>query len=658
MSKGIFQNKYVCGCLVVIITLLITISYMHLWGTDIHVPLTGYRSDSIGVLLEANNYVRGGDVHTNVCYGAPNLNRYTYAIGDSSVPMPLIKLLTGILGSVEAAVNVHAILNGILLALGMYWVCCRLRINIAISMIVGISYSCLSYFVLYCNTLLLIYAFCFYIPLFCYIIIELMSHSCDKRHEHKTKISDIIFLIAVMLLVGLNSAYYAFLAMLVLAFVGLYVLISLKSVDKVLLIILSYISIGIGIAIYTMPNILYGMNRQVYELIWNSGSYYFIWGFVIAFLIGLGILFYKKIYPHITMKTIWTLIGCVFILGGVVFVVLKKYTNFLGVYDGRTLYSVELGALNIVNIVLPAINNLFESVNEELPLLIDMENQDVIALGILTGIGFCYSVMNVFRFEETQNKKDEIIRVCGLCNCFMVCLAVKGGLASLIATYVTTGIRNYNRICIFIAVFSLISFGLLIDKILVKIKSVQNSKLKGILYVCTWSIVILGFAMSCPTDFIMGESFGLVAYEQRKKEYDDWKNLMDDIETVMPKNSMIYELPVSIDGNYFGELMDAGRAYELSVPAVLSKTTSWSYLGGWRTDISIEEETELFIHAVYDAGFRGIYIDTLLYSDDSYIQQIEALKKYLGEPIVCNENRRFFFELFEYMQKEEEARIW
>ena len=44
------------GGVAAIATLVITVSYYRLWGTDIHVPLTGYRHDSLGVLIDASNY--------------------------------------------------------------------------------------------------------------------------------------------------------------------------------------------------------------------------------------------------------------------------------------------------------------------------------------------------------------------------------------------------------------------------------------------------------------------------------------------------------------------------------------------------------------------------------------------------------------------------
>ena len=74
------------------------------------------------VLLELKNYVRGGSVHHFVIYGEPYADLYVDSFGDSSVPMPLLKLIWKITGSVEEAINIHAILNSVLLSLSMFWV--------------------------------------------------------------------------------------------------------------------------------------------------------------------------------------------------------------------------------------------------------------------------------------------------------------------------------------------------------------------------------------------------------------------------------------------------------------------------------------------------------------------------------------------------------
>lgn len=644
-GKSMVNRKIVWGFITIFITLVITVSYMELWGTDINVPLTAFRADSVGVLLEANNYIRGGNVHEYACFGAPNIGDYWYNMGDSSVPIPFIKLLSGILGSVTAAVNVHAILNCILMAISMYWICIKWEIRESAALIAGVSFSSLSYFALFTNTQLLIYGACFYIPLFCYAIIEIM------RKENNINLKKLAFILGVMLYVGLNSAYYAFFSMIILAFVGLYVLLCLKSVDKVLTVFLCYVSIGCGIATYTMPNIMHNVFH--FDDLWNSDYYYLVCVTVGIIIAGLGFLFYKKIYPHLTIRTIWIFILGAGILVGVAFIFVSKYTNFLGAYEGRSLEQVQSMTYNIVNIFLPAVNTIYDKVNEEMRLLVDLENNDFTVLGILAGIGFFTSVLYIFRFEK-EEVKDEILGLCGKSNCFLVFVAIRGGISLVIAMFITTGIRNYSRMCIFIACFALISFAILLDKVLDKISIIDKVAIKSVLKIGVCGVVIFGLTLSIPTSIInensFGNSYGYVEYEERKKEYDTWQELMYEIETSVPKESMILQLPFYIEEEQAVELMIHGQEHEKAIPPILSKTTIWSYLGEINESDKADNIERLLLRAgAY--GFKGIYVDTLLYGDDSYKDVLGQIEKYLGNPIVCSENRRFFYNMEEYTEK-------
>lgn len=634
------KSKIIYGILTILITFIITVSYFGLWGTDINVPISAYRGDSVGVLLEAANYARGGNVHEKACMGAPDIGGYWYNIGDSSVPIPFIYLLSKLFGSIEAAINIHAVMNYILMAISMFWVCTKLGAGNLISMISGICYSSLTYFVFFANTFLLIYGACFYIPLFCFILIEIM------QKEKKMQVKEFVFLVAVMFYVGINSAYYAFFCMIILAFVGLYALLGLKSVEKVLTVAVCYLAIGVGIVLYTIPNILHSAFH--FDALWNSGFYGVFCLFFCAIVIGLGILFYKKIYPHISIKSIWIFIAAVAFFCGVALLLVSRFTNFLGEYEGRSVFQTQEMTFSVVNAFLPAVNSVFGNVNEQLRLLVDLENCDFTVLGPLTGIGLIASVLFMFRYENNVKTKNEILGICGKCNCFAIVVAVKGGLSLLIASYITTGIRYYSRMCIFIACFSLIAFALIIDQFAKKIKEVRVSAIKYLLEICMCIIIIAGMLLSIPTDFIYnntyGNHYGLAAYDQRKKEYDDWQELIRKIEMQMEEGDMILELPIETDIIYAAELMIHGREYELSIPAIVSEKTTWSYSGEFKEPDSVDNIENLLIKAAaYD--FKGIYVDTLLYPDDSYQAVLEELEKYLGEPVVCNENRRFFYNM-------------
>ena len=75
-------------------------------------------------------------------------------------------------------------------------------------------------------------------------------------------------------------------------------------------------------------------------------------------LIFFGIFINKKIYPHITIKSIWYFIAVSCILLGVGYIIIRRYTDFIGEFSGRTPYAVELGALRLVNLLLPTPNNI------------------------------------------------------------------------------------------------------------------------------------------------------------------------------------------------------------------------------------------------------------------------------------------------------------
>lgn len=652
MIRKISKERLVYAFLTVFLSAIISISVYHLWGTDLRVPIAGYRSDSVGVLSELNNYVRGGSVHQLVIYGEQYANLYSGSFGDSSVPMPLLKLIWMITGSIEEAVNIHAILNSILLAASMFWVCTCLKVRDFFSMMAGVLYGNLSYFILGSNTVLLIYSTCFYIPLFCYILIELMR---TKSELHKLTTGNAVFIMSVMLYVGMNSAYYAFFAIILLAYATMFILFVRKDIDSILLAFLSYAAIGMGIASYTLPTIL--NNAGLGQTVLDMGYMLQVLVILISGLVLWGtVAFLKQVRGILTLKKIYTSIVILVGLAGVVYVILLKYTDYIGSYAGRSLVDVQLGSLKVGAMVLPAVNSVFGLGNSALGTLTDINNMqagDTAMIGVLAGVGFVYSVIKIFQYRR-ENPKDEVLKICGLFNCVIVVVAAKGGISLLIGAFITSGIRGYSRMCVYIATFGLISFALLADKLVDKIRVVSKEVVRKGLYAIATIAMIFGIATSIPTNFIYNGTYGMVAYEQRKKEYDEWYRYVGTVESQMPEGGTILELPLYMDPEHMGELMTIGRAYELSIPAIVSKTTYWDSRGGGEIAAPLSNILERgnhiddFLTLVCVSGYDGIYIDTMMYHDDSYVQLIERITHQLGEPFICNENRRYFYSLEDY----------
>lgn len=642
MIEWVKRNKMqvIFGLFSVLSTFVLVMSYYHLWGRDIRVPIAGYRGDSVGMLLEASNYVRGGNIHSATIFSAPHNGGYRGALGDYAMMLPTIRLFWKITGSVEAAINMQLIFSHIILGLCMYIVCIRLELSERMALVASVLVPNTSFLILGYNVIMMSYVYCFYLPFFAYYVIKMMM--ADEDEQEDGGFAGVLFLMLFMFIAGVNSLYYTFFCLIVLAFVGVYALVRLRSVKKVLLVILSYLSMGYGLAVCLMPDILHAMGMG---WIWESGIYYILTTAVGAIVVGLVYLFYRKVYPGMTMKKIvLTLLGLGVVLAMGIFVI-ARYTNFMGQYEGRTLYAVELGALNITNLFLPAPNNIIAGLDQMVAVLTDIDNPemcDATEMGVLTGIGLIYSMLSMFRFHRTEDKRVRIAGICGMCSSVMILVAAKGGLASVIAAYITTGIRNYNRMAIIIMIFSMIAFGIMIDRAMEKIREISAKPWRFSVTGILWAGILAGMMISIPTHYIYNHNFGVLHYDQRKAEYDEWYALIEGIEEISGEGDMILELPTAIED--IGPLMTNGRAYELSIPAIISEKTIWSYAGGMATEFDVVEDTEQYIAEAVESGFKGIYLDTLLYGDTSYTQCIDALKKCLGEPDVSDGQRRYFWK--------------
>lgn len=637
------------GLVTIIFSILISISYFELWGADINVPLTGYRSDSVGVLLEATNYCRGGNPFYNITYNAPeiNENKFIGGIHDSSVPMLLIKPLSYLLGSVEAAVNIHAILNVVMLAVSVYFTCIYWKIRPSVAIVMGLLYANLPYFVFSSNTLLLIYSFAFYIPLIVTFLIKVylgFDNTGIEENERKKRLIEVFLL---MFFAGVNSAYYVFFIMILLGSALLYALLHNKDIWGIAQIINSYIAICFGVLCYTLPVVLNSIGLWNEKL--NGASYYVIFFIVMfAFMLAVHYLIIKLCNKN-SIKIVYNLLlgFLIFILGGLLFI--KKFTNFMGQYGGRTLLSVEDGAMKIFHVIMPTINNVFNAINRDVELLVDLENCEFFMMGFIVGIGYLYSILSLHPGKKVKTISDKVIQACGYYNCLITLLSVKGGGAVIFAACLTTGIRNYNRICVFYGLFSIIAFAILTERLISSyIENSENKKICVVKKFIVYTLIIICGGTSIPRNYIYKDTVGLEHYEQRRLEYVEWKEFIQKVEKSVPEGSMILELPLSIDQEYFGKLMEKGRAYELAVPVIVSKTTTWSYGAQLNIKNSVDD-VNLFIEEIVNMGFSGIYIDTMLYNDISYKKNIWLLKDKLGNPIICNAGRRYFWSLEEYL---------
>ncbi|MFH1899658.1 MAG: hypothetical protein ABIJ83_00080 [Patescibacteria group bacterium] len=258
-------------------------------------------------------------------------------------------------------------------------------------------------------------------------------------------------------------------------------------------------------------------------------------------------------------------------------------------------------------------------------------------LGIIGSIGFILLLMNLFS-KKTFDKK---INFLSYLNLSALILAIPTGLGTMIG-YLSSQIRVYARISIFINIFAVFALIFFIDKYIKKY-SIHKILLNSIL------IVVFCFAV-----VDQGRPKEINAKGVSDLFYND-KKFVQKIERDLNFNAMVFQLPYKAfpESIAINQLTD----YDLFRPYIHSNNLKWSYgiIKGtsqdrWMKTIS-ELPLEQMVETVAIAGYKGIYYDTVGYSDRG--KELEdGLSSILKEkPLKSDLEDLVFFNLSNYQQQ-------
>ncbi len=222
-------------------------------------------------------------------------------------------------------------------------------------------------------------------------------------------------------------------------------------------------------------------------------------------------------------------------------------------------------------------------------------------------------------------------------NIFSVLLATIGGFGSLFNFLVFAQIRCYNRLSIYIAMFSLFAAALLLDRFAAWWLAAGRSK---------WQLTTL-LSRSSRLGIIDEAGRGRVPdYAGLKADFENDAEFVRRIEAAVPTGSMVFQLPYFPfpEAPHIVELGD----YEEFRPYFHSRSLRWSYgaMKGrnddkWQSEVA-ERSREEFVQAIAERGFAGIYIDRLGYADRAAALEAE-LTDILGQPPLVSGNIRMSF---------------
>jgi hypothetical protein len=261
-----------------------------------------------------------------------------------------------------------------------------------------------------------------------------------------------------------------------------------------------------------------------------------------------------------------------------------------------------------------------------------VNENDTATLGIIGTIGAIVLFLCLF----WARCPDEIFALSAL-NLSAFLMGTIGGLGAIFSFVVSPQLRGFNRISVFISFFCIAGLLLLLDRLL-KIRFAAGQGLAGA-FLIPALILVIGIYDQVPRGLMLG-------HDQVEQQYRDDAGFIRKIESTVPPQSMIFQLPYapfpeSPPINQMGDYEEL-RGY------LHSNLLRWSYgalkgraTANWLKAIS-DESTDRMLAAAVGAGFAGIYIDRFGYADHGAAleSQISSL---LGNPATADQSGRLSF---------------
>lgn len=591
MIKNLKIKKDVVWLIVTIgITLLGIILVYELWNKDFNVPIV-YNGDGVGAVFTINNFLNGKEFwkFDNIAapYGETVLSQ------DYFLSIFIIKVLALFSRNTGVVVNLYWLLTYILTAATMYFLLRKIEICPEIAMLGAVVYDFLPYHYFRLQHFWLMG--CYLIPLAVWLIVDMMdAHLFELENGNKINILQFIksrkFIVDLIfcILIGFGGIYYAVFTVVLLVCVGLYRAIECKKISYIFLMIIFSVIIALPVILfYLIPMIK--MNYSAFSA--SAGT------------------------RNITQIDTFGLKLCLllFPIPGHRLSVLSDFTtNFFNTMGGNTeAYIVQMGA--------------------------------VMSLGLII------SVFSLFCTKIWGKGYEKIVQY-GRVNIIIILISVVGGLDTFIAIFVSSTIRCYNRMVVFIAVFSMMCICVLLNQVY------ENGKIKMYMkYIITIFIIIFAIWDQTSSNFAKYEQYNLRSqeydnlYVDNKIEYYNNKLFIDNIIEKLDSDQMVYLMP------FKSEWSPDRLSFNKKKAVIASYDTNWSFsvenieYQNYMRNLE-DKEINVFLDTLSIMGFSGIVIDRNGYSSDKeFEEKIFELEQYISaKPLVDESGLLYFYDTKQY----------
>jgi phosphoglycerol transferase len=214
-------------------------------------------------------------------------------------------------------------------------------------------------------------------------------------------------------------------------------------------------------------------------------------------------------------------------------------------------------------------------------------------------------------------------------------LAVIGGFGIFVASLLTSKIRCYNRISVYLACIALFGLAFAFKDLRLRMKPIY-------FYLLLFSVLCFGLFDQLTPDYVS-------SYAAVRETYESDQEFFKKVQATMPKNSMILQLPFMI----FPESAPIVNmtSYSHFRGYLHSDGLKWSYgaVHGRPGSAEIENlsRAPLNLKQIQSAGYQGIYIDRYGYADQGKGIEENLIKETGHAPLISANGRMSFFKLSE-----------
>lgn len=300
----------------------------------------------------------------------------------------------------------------------------------------------------------------------------------------------------------------------------------------------------------------------------------------------------------------------------------------------------ELYALKIIQLLLPRqghrrdilmrLRNLYDSAY---PLV---NENGTSSLGIFMATGFV--ILCLVLFMRKRASKQSNLQTGSVLNLAAILFGTVGGYA-VVLSFFTGAIRCYNRLSIFIAMFSLIAIDCVLQ--MVYEKWFQKRRLRIVFGAGMFCVMLCGiYDQTVPAN--------PAVYANVSNNFDADAAFVKTIEAMEEEQAMIYQMPYMRypENGGIHEMSD----YEHMFGYIHSDTLRWSYGASvgregdqWMRGVN-ELPLQDQITAIQEAGFAGIYIDWDAYLEDERVAMEAVLSDYVNaNPIVNVDGTKAYY---------------